>query len=395
MTEGDLPVENSSEEKAPASEEPRQRRERKPMFTGEGRGRFGHAAGTSSRRYGVGGIPGFAVWTMGVGVILFILAVYGAFFGFRHSVIPTSPDAAARYLKREGPAGIERIVATLANPGDKPQEALSLLKLMPHIDSPELRARLVEGLPRQVSDICFISLALCLLNDERGLPRMIELLRTAKADEQRICSSNLFLGSVRKENPLISHWGCDSDLLFTVTVVESTLRHTFPGETLDEKRTTILDWWKENSKGELMDWEIAFLASENSSNRARAFEYLAMRADRDPELQGKLVEAMQKESDPQLSAHMVYTLFRSGVPESLPMFDDLLRNARTAGEVEQILAVVRNFVKVPSKFIEIDTWRDGRDDTATFAFLLEWWDANYQFMEFDDYQWAAVKVKLQ
>ncbi len=314
--------------------------------------------------------------------------------GFRHPGIPNDPEAAASYLKLHGSAGYERIVATLADPGDDPYEALRLLKLMPRIDTPELRQKLVEGLPRQVEDICFISLALCLMSDERGLPRIIEMLKTARADKATICSSNLFISESGRMNPLVKIWGCDSDLLFTVSVVESTLSHTFAGDDLEQKRDSILAWWAENSDGIMQDWEVGFLNSDDPANRARAFGFLITRTHGKPELVQRLAQSLIAETDPSLRAHMATKLFQTGVAESLPYFDELVRSAKTPEEISQILATVRHFVNVPSRFIEIDTWRDGRDDNATFAFLLEWWEANYQFLEFNEHQWAPTKIEI-
>ncbi|GAB4153708.1 MAG: hypothetical protein Kow00107_04030 [Planctomycetota bacterium] len=358
--------------------------QKRPLFTGNGTPRRWRREDKIAPKGAMKRID-HILW---VGVFLVCsIFVFKVMFIKISPAIPDNPEAAVSFLKQKGPAGYAAIAQHLADPRGDKDKALRYLKLIPHVDCPELREQMYLALSSQTEGNCLLSLALCILNDEKGIPRIIEIIKTAKPGDSKFCMDNYFMAENKEENPLISTWGCNDDLYFATRVLSSTIAHNFPGESWEERKANILEWWESHKGTGMRQWMLEFLSSPEAENRAMAFNHLYVRTWEEPELVKVLESALRAEQSSSLQNFMAMKLFRIGSTESIPYFDVAVRSAKTAEEKASVLAVFKHFVHMPTKFHEIDTWRDGRDDNISYQFVVEWWNDNYRFLEFQEDTW--------
>ncbi|MFA4986771.1 MAG: hypothetical protein WC712_09325 [Candidatus Brocadiia bacterium] len=329
----------------------------------------------------------FAVWG-GIGVVILSLLLMLSFMRSDGVKLPNEFDRGQQLkeIRNQGPLGLKAIAQFLANPGDDSETALHILSLIPDLDGEKLTRELSAALASEKGDSCLVSLALCMIGDERGLRKFISILDAPPGPPDRFCSANFF--ACEKPHPLQEHYGGCDDVLWAVNVVEDTLSHSF-GADKQQKREAILTWWRSESKGKMIDWQKSFLSSSELANRSSAFEFLFRRTWSSPSILAVLSEAMTRETDTSLRGTMALKLFRRGERTSLAVMNEMFQASASNEQKSCLLAEMKLTVQLPSEFYILDTWQEGRDNEKSFIWMKDWWSKYYQFLVFRDNMWRV------
>ena len=290
-------------------------------------------------------------------------------------------------IRKEGKPGYHRIARFLLDPQNDYEKAICYLQLFcVELRHPDLLEILAEQLPNEKGDNCLVSLALCLAEDIRGLPRFIRVLEDDSAPTKRLMSANFFNNPNGKSHPLQEHYNSRNDREWAVAIIQDMLRHSFGCDT-QVCRAGIIEWWKTHKNGTMDEWQREFLATSTLENKSNAFLYFYYRSWSDKNLLKLLTNVMMEEKDDKLKQEMAYRLFKRGVKETLPIMDKYVMRAVSPEEISLLLATLKTFVSLPEEFMEIDKWQEGRDDQKAFNWLREWWIRNNQFLVFKDSVW--------
>ncbi|MDZ7814787.1 MAG: hypothetical protein U5N86_01905 [Planctomycetota bacterium] len=251
---------------------------------------------------------------VGIGMVCAILFGFMIFSSSDLFIKRHELSNAALVSDASQPKGMVDIAACLANPAENEKLACRYLGLLPQLDSPDFRDKLAAVLKAEAEYVLLPSLALCMLDDARGMPGIISLLEEEEPDSAsfEILEANLFSDHFAALNPLHNDYQRASDIQFLINVVEISLPHTFPGSNTSQKREHILEWWREHADETMLEWQIAFLKSDSELNRSTAFQKLSRKAWKEKDLLPHLVRTMKNETNTSLKNHMTVELFKMG-----------------------------------------------------------------------------------
>ncbi len=295
------------------------------------------------------------------------------------------------YLQQQGESGNNTLVEHLVRPGKDIITTMTYLKLVGgELNTDELRVALENAVSREEGDNCLVSLALCLMGSESGLPRFFRLIETCEFGSSKHIKANFFGPEYADKHPLQQHYEQPDDVRWAFAIIEDFLHHNFCAESLTEKKRVALEWWRDNSSKTMMEWQRGFLRSAETFNRTDAFDFILRKCWRQRDNIPMLIEAMKAEEDKPMRRIMACRLFKLGATDSLTEFNEFIKDAVSEQEISSILATITMSVALPNDFYSVDTWKSGRDDLKTFTWFKDWWTKNYDLMVFHEGKWQPI-----